>query len=124
MTFLLYFPYVYDPFGDAAELVRTIFPAVKYIHDCDIVHRNLKPEKLLFRSTPEKTSEIMIADFGLNQIVPNSMFNILTEVCGTPGARSPFLCFEDVLTHRFMVHSSQGFSEEYARLLSTESSVI
>ncbi|KAG6329373.1 hypothetical protein ID866_9717 [Astraeus odoratus] len=75
--------------GDAAELVRTIFQAVRYIHDCDIVHRNLKPEKLLFRSKPEKISEIMIVGFGLSRVMPDSKFNMLTEVCGTPGYMAP-----------------------------------
>ena len=73
--------------SDAADLVRTIFSAVKYIHDCGIVHRDLKPENLLFRSKPEQTSEIMIADFGLSRVMPDSKLNMLTEVCGTPGVR-------------------------------------
>ena len=70
--------------SDAADLVRTIFQAVKYIHDCGIVHRDLKPENLLFRSKPEKTSEIMIADFGLSRVMADKL-SMLTEVCGTPG---------------------------------------
>ncbi|KAG9308304.1 kinase-like domain-containing protein [Chiua virens] len=75
--------------ADAAGLIRTIFGAVKYIHDCDIVHRDLKPENLLFRSKPEKTSEIMIADFGLSRVMPDSKLSMLTEVCGTPGYMAP-----------------------------------
>lgn len=71
--------------SDAAELVRTIFRAVKYIHDCGIVHRDLKPENLLFRSKPEMTSEIMIADFGLSRVMADNKLSMLTEVCGTPG---------------------------------------
>ncbi|KAH0831259.1 Pkinase-domain-containing protein [Lanmaoa asiatica] len=74
--------------ADAAGLIRTIFGAVKYIHDCGIVHRDLKPENLLFRSKPEKTSEIMIADFGLSRIMTDSKLSMLTEVCGTPGVSS------------------------------------
>ncbi|KAG8216130.1 Pkinase-domain-containing protein [Butyriboletus roseoflavus] len=75
--------------ADAAGLVRTIFGAVKYIHDCGIVHRDLKPENLLFRSKPEKTSEIMIADFGLSRVMPDTKLSMLTEVCGTPGYMAP-----------------------------------
>jgi calcium/calmodulin-dependent protein kinase I len=75
--------------ADAAELIRTIFGAVKYIHDCGIVHRDLKPENLLFRSKPEKTSEIMIADFGLSRVMADSKLSMLTEVCGTPGYMAP-----------------------------------
>ncbi|KAI9567681.1 kinase-like domain-containing protein [Boletus coccyginus] len=75
--------------ADAAELVRTIFGAVKYIHDSGIVHRDLNPENLLFRSKPEKTSEIMIAGFRLSRVMPDSKLSMLTEICGTPGYMAP-----------------------------------
>lgn len=58
--------------------------AVKYIHDCGIVHRDLKPENLLFLTKAED-SNIMIADFGLSRIMTEDKFNLLTEICGTPG---------------------------------------
>jgi serine/threonine protein kinase len=85
------FPFYTSPIprtSDAAGLVRTIFQAVKYIHDCGIVHRDLKPENLLFRSKPEKTSEIMIADFGLSRVMEENKLSMLKEVCGTPGVGS------------------------------------
>ncbi|KAI6143599.1 Pkinase-domain-containing protein [Pisolithus tinctorius] len=75
--------------ADAADLVRTILEAVKYIHDCGIVHRNLKPENLLFRSDPERTSEIMIADFGMSRVMPDSKFSMFTEMCGAPSYMAP-----------------------------------
>lgn len=74
--------------GDAADLVRTIFQAVKYIHASGIVHRDLKPENLLFR-TPDEDADIMIADFGLSRIMEEEKLNMLTEICGTPGYMAP-----------------------------------
>lgn len=74
--------------GDAADLVRTIFEAVKYIHDSGIVHRDLKPENLLFR-TPAEDADIMIADFGLSRVLEDEKFHKLTEICGTPGYMAP-----------------------------------
>ncbi|KAG6867328.1 hypothetical protein C0993_004334, partial [Termitomyces sp. T159_Od127] len=74
--------------ADAANLVRTIFRAVKHIHDAGIVHRDLKPENLLFR-TPEEDADIMIADFGLSRVMQEEKLNKLTEVCGTPGYMAP-----------------------------------
>ncbi|EIN14529.1 Pkinase-domain-containing protein [Punctularia strigosozonata HHB-11173 SS5] len=74
--------------ADAAALVRTILNAVKYIHDCGIVHRDLKPENLLFLTKAED-SNIMIADFGLSRIMTEDKFNLLTEICGTPGYMAP-----------------------------------
>ena len=91
--------------SDAASLVKTIFKAVKYLHDSGIVHRgmstppfvhhtsmfidlsDLKPENLLFR-TPQEEADIMIADFGLSRIMEEEKLNMLTEICGTPGVRS------------------------------------
>jgi calcium/calmodulin-dependent protein kinase I len=94
-------------FSDAADLVRTIMKAVKYVHECGIVHRgastfvcwalivkrgreiDLKPENLLFR-TPAEDADIMVADFGLSRIMDDQKLTMLTEVCGTPGVRPPF----------------------------------
>ena len=42
-----YFPSV---FPEAAELMKDICIAVKYIHDMGMAHRDLKPENLLYTS--------------------------------------------------------------------------
>ncbi|KZT00692.1 Pkinase-domain-containing protein [Laetiporus sulphureus 93-53] len=70
--------------ADAAELIRTILGAVKYLHDCEIPV-DLKPENLIFRTKAED-ADVMIADFGLSRIMDD---NLLTEVCGTPGYMAP-----------------------------------
>ncbi|KAI6126641.1 kinase-like domain-containing protein [Pisolithus sp. B1] len=75
--------------ADAAELVRTVFGAIKYIHDCGIAHRDLEPNNLLFRSDPDRPSDIMVADFAMSHIMPDSKFNMLTEVCGAPSYMAP-----------------------------------
>ena len=74
--------------SDAAELVRTIMKAVQYIHVSGIVHRDLKPENLLFR-TPAEEADVMIADFGLSRVMEEEKFQMLTEICGTPGYMAP-----------------------------------
>lgn len=74
--------------ADAANLVRTIMCAVEYIHSCGVVHRDLKPENLLFRTKAED-ADIMIADFGLSRIMEEEKFQLLHEVCGTPGYMAP-----------------------------------
>ena len=45
---------------------------------------DLKPENLLFR-TPAEDADIMIADFGLSRVMEEERFQMLTEICGTPG---------------------------------------
>jgi calcium/calmodulin-dependent protein kinase I len=62
--------------------------AVQYIHNSGIVHRDLKPENLLFR-TPAEDADVMIADFGLSRVMEEEKFNLLTEICGTPGYMAP-----------------------------------
>ena len=71
-------------YRDAVDLVRTIFGAVAHLHKCGIVHRNLKPEKLLFRD-PSEDADIMICDFALSRIIESDKIALLTDICGTPG---------------------------------------
>ena len=47
---------------------------------------DLKPENLLFRTKAED-ADIMIADFGLSRVMDEDKFQLLTEICGTPGVR-------------------------------------
>jgi hypothetical protein len=75
------------------------------------VHRDLKPENLLFRSKPEKTSEIMIADFGLSRVMAENKLSMLTEVCGTPGVSSSFPAPARGL-NAFVVHGARNFQKE------------
>lgn len=74
--------------SDAAELVRTIMKAVKYLHDSGIVHRNLKPENMLFR-TPGGCVDVMISNFALCRDMTKEKIPLLTDICGTPGYMAP-----------------------------------
>lgn len=51
---------------------------------------DLKPENLLFRTKAED-ADIMIADFGLSRVMDEEKFQLLHEVCGTPGVSAE--CF-------------------------------
>ncbi|XP_005089392.1 calcium/calmodulin-dependent protein kinase type IV [Aplysia californica] len=70
----------------AANAVRDIVQAVKYLHDHNVVHRDLKPENILYEDlSPD--SRLKVADFGLSTIVSNKVS--LMTVCGTPGYCAP-----------------------------------
>jgi serine/threonine protein kinase len=58
------------------------------IHNAGIVHQDLKPENLLFR-TKASDADIMITDFGLSRIMDEGKACMLTDVCGTPGYMAP-----------------------------------
>jgi mitogen-activated protein kinase-activated protein kinase 2 len=48
---------------EAAEIVKDICIAVKYLHDLNIAHRDLKPENLLY-TNKENNSVLKLTDFG------------------------------------------------------------
>lgn len=61
--------------------------AIKYLHDCKITHRDLKPDNILLASSDENTL-LKISDFGLSKIVQNN--SVLRTLCGTPLVSSIF----------------------------------
>ncbi|TPX37969.1 hypothetical protein SmJEL517_g00255 [Synchytrium microbalum] len=72
---------------NAAQVVRTVTDAVAYLHEHNIVHRDIKAENLLFRS--KDSDELVLADFGLSKIMGESNFEALKTMCGTPGYMAP-----------------------------------
>lgn len=80
---------------DAANIVRQILEAVKYLHDEGIVHRDLKPENLL--SAGEGENEVVkVADFGFAK---NFGEEKLVTSCGSPGYVAPEVLTEDSYTN-------------------------
>lgn len=48
---------------EAAQIMREICLAVKYLHEMNIAHRDLKPENLLY-TKPDQTGILKLTDFG------------------------------------------------------------
>jgi len=72
--------------GEAAKAVKDIVSGLQYLHSWGIVHRNIKPENLLYENLAEDSS-LKISDFGLSSILSPEVD--MTSVCGSPGYTAP-----------------------------------
>ena len=81
------------PVRQAGPLLRAICDGVAVLHDHGIVHRDLAPGNVLFRSRPagirpgSRTEQVVIADLGLAKALATA--SGLTARAGTPGYMAP-----------------------------------
>lgn len=73
----------YIPEDDARFFTSNVLLALEYLHERDIVYRDLKPENLLIGHD----GYIKVADFGFAKLVPNRTYTL----CGTPEYLAPEL---------------------------------
>jgi serine/threonine protein kinase len=68
---------------EAALITSKVVNAISYIHQHNVIHRDIKFENILFEST-EPDAEIKIIDFGLSKVIANHKHPIhMTERVGT-----------------------------------------
>jgi len=68
---------------EACEITRQICEAVRYLHQRNVTHRDLKPDNILMTVN----NEIKVSDFGLAKA--QSPLSCLRTVCGTPTYLAP-----------------------------------
>ncbi|MBX3216594.1 MAG: serine/threonine protein kinase [Labilithrix sp.] len=71
------------PFAEVAKLARDLGSALTYAHEAGVIHRDVKPENILF-----SRSGFKIADFGIARI-PDSTITRANTVLGTPAYTAP-----------------------------------
>lgn len=79
-----------EPFGEneARHLLHQICLAVKQLHDCKILHRDLKLENVVLIER-ESGCQAKLADLGLAEFVSSEKATSKIKVSGTPGYIAP-----------------------------------
>jgi len=73
---------------DAAKIVGKLTSAIKYMHDNNVVHRDLKFENIMFENV-EDEAEIKVIDFGLSKKFLPDSDRYMTEGVGTIYTMAP-----------------------------------
>lgn len=71
---------------EARGLICNLLSAIKYFHDRDVIHRDLRPENILLKSMNDDI-DIKVADFGFAVKIPNESRR--KTVCGAPSYIAP-----------------------------------
>eukprot|EP01038_Epipyxis_sp_PR26KG_P006844 gene6844-9369_t len=72
--------------NDARDVAVQILKAIKYCHDQDLIHRDVKPENLLL-SSKKNDVDLKLVDFGF--CIPATSSLVQTSFVGTPGYVAP-----------------------------------
>ena len=76
--------------GNLKEIIVQLLLAVKYLHDRNILHRDLKLRNIFFSSRNSGIIRIKIGDFGISRCLTGNQ--LATTMVGTPYYLSPELC--------------------------------
>ena len=68
-------------------LMKGILEGIAFIHSKRIMHRDIKPNNILLRTSQDGEDDVCIADFGL--ATPLDVPSYLFFRCGTPGFAAP-----------------------------------
>ncbi|KAI9714531.1 MAG: hypothetical protein M1820_000492 [Bogoriella megaspora] len=69
---------------EARKVFVQLFQGIQYLHERNIVHRDVKPENILMT---DRDLSVKLADFGLAKIIGEESFT--TTLCGTPSYVAP-----------------------------------
>jgi serine/threonine protein kinase len=82
--------YISKPFhtGQIKKIIRSIAEGLKYLHENDIMHRDLKPGNILIN----ENCDIKLGDFGSSRIITPSIKEVTPQI-GTKWYKAPEIIF-------------------------------
>lgn len=91
------------PPGRVVDLLAQACEGVAVLHHHGVIHRDIKPQNLLLRSTPDGGERVMVADLGVAKAMLHA--SGLTQVVGTPAYMAPEQAIGIGLDQRADVHA-------------------
>ena len=77
------------------KLMKQIMAGIAFLHDKDIVHRDIKPGNILLTSTPGRHAVVKLGDFGLSKILdPDTQTSTMSSNVGTLIFKAPEFWFQ------------------------------
>ena len=72
---------------EAAAIMRDVLSAVSYLHKRAVLHRDLKPDNILFAD--ETLTTVKVTDFGLSAKFGQRVYDAFDDSCGTVAYMAP-----------------------------------
>ena len=88
---------------DIYDFMHAIMTIIKYCHDNNIIHRDIKPDNIMFGFRNGDFSDIILIDFGHSRILRKDQISSSRGI-GTPHFSSPELLlqqFDPKVSHNF-----------------------
>ncbi|TIC46821.1 Pkinase-domain-containing protein [Wallemia mellicola] len=73
---------------EARQTITSILQATQYLHERNVLHRDIKLDNYLYKSKEAPASEVILIDFGQAVLLPSNDVKLL-EPCGSPTYVAP-----------------------------------